>query len=262
MKPFLADITVNGTVITAARIAAEAQNHPAPKAKPGFAWKAAARALALRELMLQEARARGLSPDPREVAPGQWETDEEALIRQLLDVAVEPVPVSEEAVRGAYDAAPDRFRSPPLYEVAHILIAAAHGEDRSGARAAAGAILAEALAHPARFDALATEHSACGSRLAGGRLGQVGPGDTIPEFAAALAGMAVGELAPALVETRHGFHVVRLDARAEGAVLPFAAVAPRLRASAEKAAWVRAARAFTEALASRAEVTGVALGPA
>ena len=38
-----------------AAIAAEAQNHEAPKGKPGLAWRKAARALVIRELLLQEA---------------------------------------------------------------------------------------------------------------------------------------------------------------------------------------------------------------
>ena len=46
MKPLLPPVTVNGVTISPERIAAEAQNHPAPKGKPGLAWKAAARALA------------------------------------------------------------------------------------------------------------------------------------------------------------------------------------------------------------------------
>ena len=46
IKPLLPPVTVNGVTITPKRIAAEAQNHPAPKGKPGHAWKAAARALA------------------------------------------------------------------------------------------------------------------------------------------------------------------------------------------------------------------------
>ena len=48
MKPLLTDVTVNGEVIPAALIAAEAQNHPAPPGKPGLAWRAAAEALAVR----------------------------------------------------------------------------------------------------------------------------------------------------------------------------------------------------------------------
>ena len=44
MKTLLPPVTVNGVAIDPALIAAEAQNHPAPKGKPGFAWRAAARA--------------------------------------------------------------------------------------------------------------------------------------------------------------------------------------------------------------------------
>ena len=48
MKPLLPDVTVNGVLIDPALIANEAQNHPAPQGKPGLAWQAAARALAVR----------------------------------------------------------------------------------------------------------------------------------------------------------------------------------------------------------------------
>jgi peptidyl-prolyl cis-trans isomerase C len=257
----LRDITVNGRVIPAAAIAAEAQMHPAPKGKPGAAWTAAARALALRAILLDEARSRGLVPAPQEAGPGRIETGEEALIRQLLEAAVTPDPVDEAALRATHAAHPDRFRAPALFEAAHILIPAAADDAtaRRGARAMAEALIAELAAHPGRFAALAAEHSACDSRANGGLLGQVGPGDTVAEIEAVLRVLPEGSIAPEPVETRFGLHVVRLDARAEGAVLPYAAVAPRLRAAAEKAAWVRAARAFTEALAARAEVTGVTL---
>ena len=90
MKPLFPAITVNGVEISAQRIANEAQNHPAPKGKPGYAYKDAARALAVRELLLQEARRRGIAPEPAEVSAGQVETEEEALIRQLLAAAVTP----------------------------------------------------------------------------------------------------------------------------------------------------------------------------
>ena len=41
-RPLFPEITVNGTVLSAAAIAAEAQNHPAPAGKPGLAWRRAA----------------------------------------------------------------------------------------------------------------------------------------------------------------------------------------------------------------------------
>jgi peptidyl-prolyl cis-trans isomerase C len=63
------DVVVNGETIPSAAIAAEAQNHSAPKDKPGIAWRKAAQALAIRTLLLQEARARGLVAGPGRAVP-------------------------------------------------------------------------------------------------------------------------------------------------------------------------------------------------
>jgi peptidyl-prolyl cis-trans isomerase C len=51
--------------------------------------------------------------------------------------------------------------------------------------------------------------------------------------------------------------VVRLDARAEGAPLPYEAVRPRVREALERIAWTRAARALLAGLVARAEITGI-----
>lgn len=254
-------VTVNGITIAAEAIAAEAQNHPVPKGKPGWAWKAAARALVLREVLLQEARARGIAPAPIELAEGQWETEEEALIRQLLESAIPPAEVDEAELRAIYDDAPDRFRGPSLFEAAHILFPAApdDADGRAAARARAEALLAELHREPRRFAALAAEHSACPSRANGGMLGQVASGDTVPEFEAALCAMAEGSISDTPVESRYGFHLIRLDARVRGEVLPFTAVLPQLREAREKADWVRASRAYVEELAAKTVVTGIDL---
>lgn len=259
MASFLPPVVVNGVVIAPERIAAEAQHHPAPKDKPGRAWKSAARALAIRELMLQEARARDLAPAPMEIEPGQVETEEEALIRQLLETALEPAPADEAALRRVYDADPGRFRAPSLYEAAHILFPARPGAITQELRTRAVAVLAELRADPGRFGELARMHSACSSKANGGVLGQLSSGDTVPEFEAALAELAEGEIAPEPVETRFGLHLIRLDARARGAVLPFEAVLPRLREAHAKAEWTRAARAFTASLVAAARIEGVTL---
>ncbi|MFV0292621.1 MAG: peptidylprolyl isomerase [Paracoccus sp. (in: a-proteobacteria)] len=260
-KPLLPPITVNGTTISAERIAAEAQNHPAPKGKPGLAWQAAARALAMREVLLQEAVARGIAPAPAEIEEGRWETDEESQIRQLLDDAIIPEAQDESVLRAIYDASPDRFRGPSLYEAAHILIPAAPDDRhaRHEGRDLAQS-LCEALSHdPDAFGRLATEHSACSSRQNGGLLGQLASGDTVPEFEAALAFMEEGTISTVPVESRYGFHIIRLDARAIGEVLPFDSVLPQLRIAEEKAGWVRASRDFAAGLLDKADVTGVSL---
>lgn len=254
-------VTVNGVTIAPEAIAAEAQNHPAPKGKPGLAWQAAARALALREVLLQEAGARRIAPEPVELEEGKWETDEEALIRQLLESAIAPAAIDEARLRAIYDAAPDRFRGPSLFEAAHILFPAGPGDaaGRASARRQAEAVLADLRRDPRRFAALAGEFSACPSRANGGVLGQLASGDTVPEFEAALNAMEEGSLSEAPVESRYGFHLIRLDARVRGEVLPFPAVLPHLREAQEKAQWVRASRAYVEELVARAELTGIDL---
>lgn len=263
LKPALRPepVTVNGVVIPAEAIAEEAQNHPVPKGKPGWAWRAAARALVLREVLLQEAKARQIVPAPVELAEGQWETEEEALIRQLLETAIAPAPVDEMKLRAIYENSPDRFRGPSLFEAAHILFPAPPGDAaaRTAARMDAERVLAELQDVPLRFAALAAEYSACPSRSNGGLLGQLASGDTVPEFEAALVGMEEGAISREPVESRYGFHLIRLDARARGEILPFAAVLPHLREAQEKADWVRASRTYVEELAARADVTGIVL---
>jgi len=257
MKPLLPDVTVNGVLIDAALIANEAQNHPAPQGKPGLAWQAAARALAVRTLLLQEAARRGLRADPQETLPGQLETEDEALIRQVLDQAVQPEPATEADLSAFYTAHPDLFRAPSLYEAAHILIA--FGDDPHEAQHHALAVLEEVLAAPRRFDQLAQDHSACSSKANGGRLGQISAGDTVPEFEAALVSMDEGQIKPDLVTSDYGYHIIRLDARAVGDVLPYASVQAALARAQEKAAWARASRDFIATLAAAAEVTGITL---
>ena len=120
MKPLFHDVIVNGETIASAAIIAEAQNHTAPVDKPGYAWQAAARALAVRTLLLQEAQRANLQADPQEVAEGKLETDDESLIRALLDQELEPRAVDEADCRAIYDKMPEKFRSPDLFEPAHI----------------------------------------------------------------------------------------------------------------------------------------------
>lgn len=252
-------VTVNGVTVAASAIAAEAQNHPMPHGKPGWAWKAAARALALREVLLQEAKAKQIVAAPMELAAGQWETEEEALIRQLLEVAIEPGEIDEAKLRAVYDGDPDRFRGPSLFEAAHILISAdpADAAARAAARGRADALLVELRRDPRSFARLAAEHSACPSRTSGGILGQLASGDTVPEFEAGLHAMEEGTICDTPLESRYGFHLVRLDARKRGEILPFETVLPQLREAQEKANWVRASRAYVEGLASRAEIAGI-----
>ena len=255
------DLVVNGETVPHAVVAAEVQNHAAPKGKPGIAWRKAANAVAVRTLLLQEARRRGLLAEAAEVGPGRFETEEEALIRGLLDIAVAVDRPGEEDIRGEWARDPSRFRAPPLWEVSHILCACDPRDEgaTSGAQARARALMAELAARPGDFARLAASHSDCGSKASGGALGQLGPGDTVPEFEAALRGLSAGEMTAEPVLSRHGWHIIRMDAVAAGDVLPFETVRPKIAAALEKAAWARAARSFVDHLVASAEISGADL---
>ncbi|MDO8884294.1 peptidylprolyl isomerase [Pseudotabrizicola sp.] len=256
------DVVVNGETIPSAAIAAEAQNHTAPKDKPGIAWRKAAQALAIRTLLLQEARKRDLDADPEELAPGRFETEDEALIRALLDEALTTAPITEEAVRAEWARDPNRYRSAPLWDVSHILCACdpRDEQERLAAEARAVALLAR-LDGDAKGFAAAARTSDCGSKASGGHLGQLGPNDTVPEFEAALRTLAEGGMTAAPVLSRRGWHLIRLNATAPGQVLPYDTVRPKITLALEKAAWARASRDFIETLAERAQISGTNLAP-
>lgn len=254
----LPPLVVNGETVPQAAIAAEAQNHPAPKGKPGFAWRKAANALAVRTLLLQEASRQGLEPEPAEVGADRFETDEEALIRQLLETVLELDSPTEQAVRTEWERDPSRFRTPPLWEVSHILVACDPRDEsnRTMAQARARELAARVGDNPHDFSRIAASDSDCNSRATGGKLGQVGPGETSSEFEAALRKLSEGDVTVEPVLTRHGWHIIRLDAIDEGAVLPFEAVRQKISDAMEKAAWIRKARSYVQQLVKAAEISG------
>ncbi|MFT6459056.1 MAG: peptidyl-prolyl cis-trans isomerase C [Pseudophaeobacter arcticus] len=257
------DLIVNGELVPHAVIAAETQNHEAPTGKPGIAWRKAANAVAVRTLLLQEARRQGLTAEPAEVEPGRFETDEEALIRGLLEARVEVEAPTEEEVKAEWARDPSRFRSPPLWEVSHILCACdpRDKEAKEKALQKANVLNARLQTNPRDFVALAKTDSDCGSKSSGGALGQLGPGDTVPEFEHILHHLNEGEITPVPILSRHGYHLVRMDAVAKGQELPFEAAKRAITIAMEKAAWARSAQGFVQQLAAGAEITGADLQP-
>lgn len=252
-------VTVNGVTIPREAIARETQNHPA--SKPIEAWQAAARALVIRELLLQEAARLKIIADPLSDGEGRRETEEEARIRALLEQeVVSPVPGEQELQR-YYANNRKAFRTPDLHEAAHILIGVRENgaEAWQAARERATAILKEVEGEPARFAALAEAHSDCPSRAMGGNLGQISSGQTVPEFEIMLPQLQVGPDHFSIVETRYGFHIVTVHRRIEGRDLPFDKVRDRIALFLRERAQAIAARHYVQQLASLALIEGVAL---
>lgn len=255
-------VSVDGIVIPHRDIAREMQNHAA--GKPAEAWTQAARALVVRELLLQEARRLGIAPQPVTDADRRRETDDEALVRALVAREVQTPEPQEHECRRYFDANRPRFRTPDLYEVSHILLAigTAGAAGRAQALGTAAAIIAQLEASPALFPDLAALHSACPSAAAGGSLGQIGPGQTVPEFEAALGRLPVGRVAPQPVETRYGLHVVRVERRIEGNDIPFEMARDRIARWLSERVRRTAIRQYIGLLAGRSRIEGVAFASA
>lgn len=255
-------VSVNGRTIARDAILREARNHQ--NEQPAQAWKAAARALAVKELLVQEARRLGVAGTPVDDGEGRRETEEEAAIRTLVEREIAVPSPGEEECRRYYAANSARFRSATLTEAAHILIAAApdDGEARKATEELAETIIAELQQDPARFGELAALHSRCPSASQGGSLGQLTPGSTVPEFEAALALVEPGTIAPMPIPSRFGLHVVRVERRIDGEALPFELVRERIAAYLAAAVERRATAQYLARLVSAADIRGIDLAGA
>jgi len=257
--PRAGDIRVNGVAIPRAAIARESQYHASKS--PAEALRAAAQALVVRELLLQEARRMKIAAEPAIDADGRRETLEEALIRALFEREVSTPEPDNESCRRYYDNNRSRFRSPDIYEAAHILFAADRrdGEAYSRARREAEQVIAILRVRPEQFTELARAQSDCSSAAQGGNLGQITSGQTTPEFELALMGLAPGQMTLEPVTTRYGLHVIRLDRKHEGQELPFDLVACRIAEYLHEAVRRRAGAQYIAQLAASAQIEGISL---
>ncbi len=252
-------VRVNGVEITAEAIAAEAQHHPAQR--PEAAWQAATRALAIREALLQRARALDLVADPLTDDDGRPEAPDDALIRVLLDTEVKTPEPDESSCRRYYDNNREKLRAPDLYEPAHILLQADRRDQApfDRALAEARALLDRLRDKPDLFSRMARDRSDCPSATEGGRLGQVMRGQTTPAFEAVLTQMKPGAIHPEPVETPYGVHIIRLDHAVRGDIPEFEQARPLVEEFLRDASWRRAVSQFVSLVIGDADISGVDL---
>jgi peptidyl-prolyl cis-trans isomerase C len=252
-------VVVNGKTIARDAIVQEMQYHRAEK--PIVAWQTAARALVVRELLLQRADRLGIVPEPTTDEAERRETDEEAVLRALIETEVLTPEPDEEVCRRYYERNLARFRSADIYEASHILFPAPEGDPslREKARADAEAVLSALAERPESFAAFARAYSRCPSAAQDGNLGQITAGQTTKEFEDALIRLQPGETTPHPVETRFGFHIIRLERKHLGEVIPFELVASRIADYLAEAVRRRASAQYIARLVSSAEISGIAI---
>ncbi|AWN14224.1 peptidylprolyl isomerase [Salinisphaera sp. LB1] len=210
----------------------------------------AIRRLAVKELLRQRARAIGIKTERRL----------DAAIDELLAVEVEVPEATDETCRRYFDANRERFCTPVTVDMAHILLAAAPDdpEGRADARERADALIEQLQTKPERFAELARAHSHCPSAAAGGALGWIGRGQTVPELESVVLRMDAG-VGGRPVETRYGYHIVRVDDRRGGAPLAYVDVQAMIADYLHDRSWRRAISQYVRVLASEAELSGVEL---
>jgi peptidyl-prolyl cis-trans isomerase C len=209
---------------------------------------------AARELLRQRAVAVGILDADSTAEEGIEQAIEELLAREV----VTPMPTEEEC-RRYYGAHPQEFESGDLVHARHILFQVTPLVRIPEIRARAEQTLNELLRQPEHFAAVAAEMSNCPSGQHGGNLGQIGRGDTVPEFETAVFRVGPTGLLRELIKTRHGFHIVTIDQRIPGKRLPFELVhdkiAKHLRATVEE----KALRQYISVLAGKADIQGADL---
>lgn len=223
-------ITINGVLISEHEIGLELQHHPAESKE--LAKNKAIEALLVKQALLHEAKKQGIdsdavkayNPNP-DLNEGEVETDDEAIIRVLLDKSVPAPKATEAECKRYYEVNLERFRTTPLIQARHILLGAAP-DDVKARRETAGLaknLIEKLQKKPHLFSKLAKEFSACPSKAEGGDLGQITKGQTTSEFERQLFVMPQG-LSAKPIETRYGYHVVQIDQKEEGKLLDFSMV--------------------------------------
>ena len=230
-------ITVNGVVV-------DASGSDSPQAA------------AVRELLRQRAVAEGLAAS--EVSGEEADT----AIERLLEKEVATPEPGEEECRRYYDAHPAEFASGELAFARHILFQVTPGAPVPAIRAKAELTLAELARDISRFEPLARELSNCPSGQQGGSLGQLGRGETVPEFDQALFNGGYTGIYPQLVKTRFGFHVLAVDRREPGKQLPFETCQPRIAQRLRERVMNKALEQYVRLLAGDAAIEGVDLDAA
>lgn len=241
---------VNHVVIDATSIAEESQHH-ADSADPLLA---ARRALVIRELLRQRTVELALIGDGDQL-------DDTALDVMLEREVNVPEPTTDDCER-YYRSHAARFRRNDIVYASHILLAVTANAPLAMIRRKAEETLQQVLAAPQRFEEVAREVSNCPSAGVGGSLGQLLRGDSVPEFEAALFDTPDTGILPRLINTRFGFHIVRIERRVAGEQMPFEAVEADIARFLAERVRHKAMQQYVSILASQAKIEGVELGEA
>jgi len=151
---------------------------------------------------------------------------------EIIDRQVKrKVTITDEDVERYYKANPNKYKSNERARIRHILLVLPENAapDRVQAVTAKGKDLYERIKAGEDFAKLARENSEGAGQADGGDIGWIKRGTLIPGLeVVAFEKLAVGQVSEPF-RTTMGLHIVKLEARESGNVLPLSTVAPRIK---------------------------------
>ncbi len=182
-------------------------------------------------------------------------------VRSYVETRIQPgVEVNEEEVRRFYEENQDKFTTPEQVRASHILIRVAPGasdEEKDRARRKVAELRERALKGE-DFAELARKNSEDpGSAANGGDLGFFTRDRMVKPFADAAFALKTGEISD-VVETRFGYHVIKVTDRKEATRHGFDDVKEQIQGYLEARALDRAIRAKVDELRKAAQIQKMA----
>jgi len=160
-------------------------------------------------------------------------------LRQREDLA-------DNELRERYNREKERFRLPERARLREIIVIKPDDPTKvEAARQRANDLAAQARAGD--FAKLATTSSDSGTKAKGGDLGEVARGELLPDLDKAVFNATAGTvLGP--IESKSGWHILKVEARLPSEVPAFESVKDRLRKDASEDAWQRDYKAYIDRL--------------
>jgi parvulin-like peptidyl-prolyl isomerase len=154
--------------------------------------------------------------------------------------------LADKELRDRYDREKERYRLPERARLREIIVIKPDDPTKVDAARQRATDLA-AQARTDDFAKLATSSSDSGTKAKGGDLGEVTRGELLPDLDKAVFNATSGAvLGP--IETRSGWHILKVETRLPSEVPAFESVKDRIRKDASEDAWQRDYKAYIERL--------------
>ena len=176
-------------------------------------------------------------------------------VQRMISLGISAgISISDEDLEHFYNTNIEQMQQPLAISARHILIAPASTAlaDHQAAQDEADSLLAE-LHAGADFAELAKARSQGPSAASGGDLGYFGSGQMVPAFEEAAFALQPDGLSE-VVQTQFGYHVIRVEDRRGGEMVPLEEAADRIRAHLSQLALQHAVELLVTTLRDEGEV--------